>query len=180
MKRNFRGIWIPREIWCDKKLTWTEKIMLREIDSLNDENEGGCYASNGYFAEFFQLSKSRVSEIISSLCSKKYIRSLLCRYTERGLIKTKRLLRPSKKYLRDIEKPPSEKRKTPSESRKGYSEKAECINTDNNNIIGGKSALEVKRAKQKKVKELFKTLGIDNKDLQSFYMDNNSNTNKKS
>jgi len=132
MKRSFKGIWIPAEIWCNKELSWTEKIMLREIDSLNDRDQGGCYASNAYFGEFFQLSKSRVSEIITSLVSKKYVRSLLVRYTEGGQIKTKRLLQATGKGLRKTEAPYSGKRKTPSGSRKGYSEKAECINSVNN------------------------------------------------
>lgn len=43
--------------------------MLVEIASLQDD-ERGCYASNAHFAEFFGLSVSRVSEIISGLADK--------------------------------------------------------------------------------------------------------------
>ena len=132
MKREFKGIWIPAEIWCNSDLSWVEKVMLREIDSLNDERNGGCYASNGYFSEFFGLSKSRVSEIIGSLVRKKYVSTYLVKHTDSGEIRTKRLLRTTGKGLRKTEPPYSESRKSYSEKRKGYSGNGEYNNTDNN------------------------------------------------
>ena len=69
MNRDFKGIWIPREIWVSKDLSMQEKVFLAEIHSL--DNEQGCIASNAYFAEFFQLSKSSVSRVVSSLVAKK-------------------------------------------------------------------------------------------------------------
>lgn len=74
MDRAFRGIWIPAEIWESKDLSITEKVMLVEIDSLCNDPEKGCYKNNSSFAEFFDLSESRVSEIISSLKDKGFIR----------------------------------------------------------------------------------------------------------
>ena len=53
--RDFKGVWIDKSIWLDKNLSATEKVILAEIDSLNNEN--GCYASNNYFAEFCQCSE---------------------------------------------------------------------------------------------------------------------------
>ena len=53
-ERKFKGVWIPKEIWEEKSLSILEKVMLVEIDSLEDE-EDGCYASNKYFANFFKL-----------------------------------------------------------------------------------------------------------------------------
>lgn len=73
-KRNFKGIWIPKEIWLSKELSIQEKVMLVEIDSLEDEIKG-CWASNKYFAEFFKLSTRRIAEIISSLKNKGYIKT---------------------------------------------------------------------------------------------------------
>lgn len=70
--RQFKGIWIPKEIWENKELSILEKIILIEIDSLEDE-ERGCFASNRYFADFFGLSMSRVSQIINNLKEKNYI-----------------------------------------------------------------------------------------------------------
>ncbi len=66
MDRNFRGIWIPAELWLNRELSAQEKLFLVEIDSL-DRDERRCFASNKYFAKFFNLSTSRVSEIIVAL-----------------------------------------------------------------------------------------------------------------
>lgn len=70
--RNFKGIWIPREIWLSDKLTIGEKVMLAEIDSLEDEQKG-CYCSNKYLGEFFNLSADRVKDIISNLVKKGFV-----------------------------------------------------------------------------------------------------------
>ena len=28
MKRDFKGVWIPKDIWLAKNLSWTEKLVL--------------------------------------------------------------------------------------------------------------------------------------------------------
>lgn len=71
MERAFKGVWIPKEIWLDKSLGWSEKLLLVEIHSL--DNDSGCWASNEYFSDFFNLSKDRISKLISSLKKKGYI-----------------------------------------------------------------------------------------------------------
>lgn len=68
MQRKFEGIWIPAEIWLTRELSMQEKIMLVEICSLDKEE--GCYASNAYFADFFGLSKTRISQILKQLETK--------------------------------------------------------------------------------------------------------------
>jgi hypothetical protein len=35
--RDFKGIWIPKEIWLSKDLTLQEKVFYVEIDSLDNE-----------------------------------------------------------------------------------------------------------------------------------------------
>lgn len=75
VNRGFKGIWIPKEIWLNPDLTMQEKVFLVEIDSL--DNEEGCTAGNQYFAEFFGISKTRVSLVIQNLISKGYITSRL-------------------------------------------------------------------------------------------------------
>lgn len=70
--RDFRGIWIPAEIWLTKELTVGEKLMYVEIESLS-KLQRGCFASNAHFAEMFSISNSRVSEIISSLANKGFV-----------------------------------------------------------------------------------------------------------
>lgn len=74
-ERDFKGIWIPKSIWLSKELSLQEKVFLVEINSL--DGSSGCFASNEYFAEFFGLSKSRVSEVINSLINKGFLISII-------------------------------------------------------------------------------------------------------
>ena len=71
--RDFKGVWIPKEIYLDRELDATEKILYTEIDSLDKEDGEGCYASNEYLANFCMCSKSKVSSGISKLIDKGYI-----------------------------------------------------------------------------------------------------------
>jgi len=63
--RDFKGVWIPKEIYLLEDLNWTEKILLIEIDSLN--NEDGCFATNKYFSEFLGVKQNTISLSISKL-----------------------------------------------------------------------------------------------------------------
>lgn len=71
-QRQFKGIWIPKEIWLSKDLTFQEKIILVEIDSY-DDGEQGCYASNKHFVKNFGIPATRVSQIIQSLQKKGWV-----------------------------------------------------------------------------------------------------------
>lgn len=70
--RDFKGVWIPKKVWLDTRLNALEKIILTEIDSL-DNGEKGCYASNEHLAEFCQCSKTKVSTAIKKLIDCGYI-----------------------------------------------------------------------------------------------------------
>lgn len=72
LHRDFKGVWIPKEIYLDKNLTVMEKLLFTEIDSLSKENVG-CIASNSYLAEFLGIHKSGVSKLIKSLSEKGYV-----------------------------------------------------------------------------------------------------------
>ncbi len=102
MKRKFKGIWIPADVWESKELTLQEKVFLVEIDSLN--NEKGCYANNNYFAKFFGLSTTRVSLVINSLIKKGYVTSTILqsegnkRILKTSLIKVKNPLPQNLKH----------------------------------------------------------------------------------
>lgn len=63
--RDFKGIWIPKEIWLNNELDLTEKVLFAEIDSL--DNETHCTAGNEYFTEFFKISESKVTRAIKHL-----------------------------------------------------------------------------------------------------------------
>ena len=67
MERDFKGIWIPKDIWLNNNLDITEKALFAEIDSL--DNEKGCTASNNYFINFFKISESTVTRAIAHLKS---------------------------------------------------------------------------------------------------------------
>lgn len=85
MERDFKGIWIPKEIYLNKGLSWSEKLLLIEIDSLDTHETRGCYASNAYLAEFLQLSPGRVANMISSLREREYLKQLFFDGHNRGL-----------------------------------------------------------------------------------------------
>jgi len=126
MERDFKGVWIPKEVWLDENLTWMEKLLLVEIDSLDKER--GCFASNKYFAEFFQLSPSRISELVSQLVSKGYITTFLLydgKQVKQRILTPTVPIRKRELGIRNVEE--------------GYSEKAEDNNTILNNTINNKS-----------------------------------------
>ena len=72
MERDFKGIWIPAEVWLDDRLTPLDKIILVEIDSLDVRGEG-CFASNAYLAEFCKCSETKISKSISLLAKLGYV-----------------------------------------------------------------------------------------------------------
>ena len=72
--RDFKGIWIPKEIWLDDDLNATDKIIFAEIDSLDVDDSDGCYASNEYLSNFCKCSITKVSTSISKLIGLGYVR----------------------------------------------------------------------------------------------------------
>ena len=71
-KRDWKGIWIPKEIWLAKDISIIEKCLWAEIDNL--DNGKGCFASNDYFSNMFNISKTSISNHISTLKKQKYIK----------------------------------------------------------------------------------------------------------
>lgn len=71
-ERDFKGVWIPKEVWLDTRLNMLEKGILAEIDSLDNEKTG-CFASNKYLAEFCQCSETKISTAISKLINLGYL-----------------------------------------------------------------------------------------------------------
>ena len=69
--RDFKGIWIPKEIWLSDELSIMEKVLFVEIHSL--DNERGCYASNRYFSEFFGISERQIQTYIANLKTNGFI-----------------------------------------------------------------------------------------------------------
>lgn len=69
--RDFKGVWIPREIWLNDELTMLEKVILIEIDSL--DNEQHCVAGNEYLSQFCQCSEWKIGDAIKKLQKLGYI-----------------------------------------------------------------------------------------------------------
>lgn len=67
MNRKFLGIWIPREIWLNKSLNGDEKALWAEIQSLHDDEKGGCFASNEYLMEFMNCQERALQNMLSKL-----------------------------------------------------------------------------------------------------------------
>lgn len=123
MTRDFKGVWIPKHIWLDEKLSWMQRLLLVEIDSLDSADH--CFASNAHFAQHLQLSKSRISDLIAELERLGYIKTFL-EYKGKQVVKrtitlTNKVVSIPKGGIRDSEG--------------GYSENSEGINTTKNKNI---------------------------------------------
>lgn len=65
LPRDFKGIWIPKELWLDDRLTYLEKAIFAEIDSLDGPDH--CYADNEHFERMFNAKERTVSQVITKL-----------------------------------------------------------------------------------------------------------------
>lgn len=70
MNRDFKGIWIPKEIWLCEGLSLLAKSVWAEIHSLYSEEHDGCYASNEYLADFAGVKERRLQEVLAELRDK--------------------------------------------------------------------------------------------------------------
>ena len=127
--RDFKGVWIPKEIWLNTDLSIIEKVLLVEIDSL-DNSDRGCFASNEYLAKFVQLSESSVAHIISDLKKREYIVVVFTDGRNRGL-----KLHPQQSRFAKNSK--AESLKTTKQSSRKQQHNNTVNNTDNNTIDKG-------------------------------------------
>lgn len=134
-ERDFKGIWIPKQIWLDKRLSALDKIILAEIDSL-DCGERGCYASNRALSEFCQCSEAKITKSISKLISLGYL--YIQSFDGRQRQIRSRLVENTKQTRKKYE---------------ADSQKIQEINIDNNifNNINNNSSLSTKVSKEDNV-----------------------------
>ena len=71
--KQYKGVWLPKEILDNPDLTPTEKILLAIVESLDDEKVGGCYASNKYLSEKLNATERTISRCITDLTEKGYL-----------------------------------------------------------------------------------------------------------
>lgn len=112
LPRKFKGVWIPANLWLNRDLSITEKVMLVEIGSLESDDRG-CYASNAHFAQFFDLSVKRVSNIINDLARDGVLSISLIREGSRVVERQLRMLTPLENFHTPLENEANP-------SRKGY------------------------------------------------------------
>jgi hypothetical protein len=85
MKRDFKGVWIPAALWLDPDSNITEKCLLVEIDSLDNDPEKGCFASNEYLGKFIGVSAGRCANMVSDLKKRGYVEQVFFDGRNRGL-----------------------------------------------------------------------------------------------
>lgn len=132
--RDFKGVWIPKEIWLNTDLSIIEKVLLVEIDSL-DNSDRGCFASNEYLAKFVQLSEGRVANIISDLKKRKFIIQVFFDGRNRGL----RISKSESSFNENVK---AESTKTGKQNPRKREHNNTMNNTDNNTIISSKNSKE--------------------------------------
>lgn len=81
LPRDFKGVWIPKEIWLAPDLSLMEKVLFVEIHSL--DNERGCFASNQHFARFFGVSDRQIRTHLATLKDKGYVTIQVANFNER-------------------------------------------------------------------------------------------------
>lgn len=64
--RDLKGVWIPKEIYLADYLSWTEKMLLIEIDSL-DKEDTHCFASNEHFCNFLGIKDRQLRDCLNTL-----------------------------------------------------------------------------------------------------------------
>lgn len=70
VNRDFKGIWIPKEIWLFEGISNQEILLWAEIDSLYCKEKNGCFASNEYLRTFIGVKERRLQEMIHNLKEK--------------------------------------------------------------------------------------------------------------
>ena len=68
--RDFKGVFIPREVWLDKRLALLDKFILTEIRSIYIDPEESC---TEYLASFCGCSEGEVLKSIEKLVELGYI-----------------------------------------------------------------------------------------------------------
>lgn len=67
-ERDFKGVYIPKEIWLTPELTGHERLIFMEVYSL--DRKFGCVASNEHFAAWLGISERQVQDYIKRLKDK--------------------------------------------------------------------------------------------------------------
>lgn len=163
LHRGYYAI-IPATIRYDKNITPNAKLLYAEITALCNE-KGYCWASNAYFAELYGVSKTSISNWISSLQKNGYI-SVDIIYKENSKEIQNRYIRilndPMKEiltgYERNLQYPMKENF---TDNNKIINNKKEYISKDNT-TPKSKPIIETTTKKTKKAKDIVTMRGMIN------------------
>ena len=65
---------IPIEVLCNKKLSYTDKVIFAIVDLFDNKNH--CYATNEYLARVLEVSSQTVSNSINVLIDHEYLEKI--------------------------------------------------------------------------------------------------------
>ena len=68
---DFKGVFVPKEIWVSREMAGSEKLILIEIHAL--DRKFGCVADNEHFALLFGMSVRQVQRYIKELKEKGFV-----------------------------------------------------------------------------------------------------------
>ena len=71
-QREFKGVWIPAEVWLDERLSLVEKALLAEIDSFTGAGKT-FHKSNETIQVEYGISRPTISKAIKKLQGLGYI-----------------------------------------------------------------------------------------------------------
>ena len=146
-QRDFKGVWIPKDIWLNRDLSVMEKLFLVEIDSL--DNEQGCFASNKHFSDFFDISKGRCTQIIKSLEEKGLV-SIKHEYKGKQIIRrTIRVVNKVNKVDNELNGVVNNLNEGSEKTKQGCLENDEDNNTINNPINNSYNNKQTKKTRHK-------------------------------
>lgn len=94
---QYRGLWVPRELWEDKEIGWSEKRMMIEI--LNRSIDDKMVCTTQFLADIMGLKHITAHYILNNLLKKGYLQPIPIHKWGRS-DKARRYLRINKyKYL---------------------------------------------------------------------------------
>ena len=100
-ERDFKGVYIPKEIWLTPELTGYERLIFMEIYSL--DRAFGCIAENAHFADWLGISERQVQDYIKRLKDKGLITVALNKVKDTRTIKAAgRYARISEEQIMEI------------------------------------------------------------------------------
>lgn len=167
-ERQFKGIWIPSEIWTTEELSLQEKVVLVEIDSLEDKYKG-CYASNKYFASFFKLTPGRISQIITNLTKKKYIEVKYIKEGKEIVERQIRIKRPPYPLVNKLNTSLENDDRGIKKTKEGYLENYEENNIDTNNISKNNKEIYKESPTLEEIKDYCLNVRHNKVDYKKFY-----------